>query len=112
MGVGREVNVITQIRQKIGNGRFEYSQHATDQSIIRNISVEEVRDAITTCELIESYPEDKFGPSCLVLGFTAANRPLHIHCSYPSRAIIKLITLYEPDPARWIDFRVRRSNHE
>ena len=112
MGIGREVNVNTQIRQKIGNDHFEYSQHATDQSIIRNISVEEVRDAIATCELIESYPEDKFGPSCLVLGFTAANRPLHIHCSYPSRAIIKLITLYEPDPARWIDFRVRRSNHE
>ena len=110
MGVGREVNVITQIRQKIGNGLFEYSQHATDQSIIRNNSVEEVCDSIATCELIETYPEDKFGPSCLVLGFTAANRPLHIHCSYPSRAIIKLITLYEPDPARWIDFRVRRSS--
>lgn len=108
MGVGREVDLIAQIQQRIRNDRYEYSQHATDQSIIRNISVEEVLDAIATCELIETYPDDKFGPSCLVLGFTTANRPLHIHCSYPSRAIIKLITLYEPDPARWINLRVRR----
>ena len=111
MGVDREVDLVAQIQKRIRNGRYEYSQHATDQSIIRNISVEEVFDAIARCELIETYPDDKFGPSCLVLGFTAANRPLHIHCSYPSRPIIKLITLYEPDPARWIDFRVRRSGH-
>ena len=111
MGVGSEVDLIVQIKQRIRNGRYEYSQHATDQSIIRNISIEEVRDAVATRELIETYPEDKFGPSCLVLGFTTANRPLHIHCSYPSRAIIKLITVYEPDPTRWIDFKVRRSSH-
>lgn len=103
-----EVDVIAQIRDRIRNGRFEFSQHATDQSITRNISVEEVRDAIATSELVETYPDDKFGPSCLILGFTAANRPLHIHCSYPSRPVIKLITLYEPDPSRWIDFKVRR----
>ena len=111
MEVGREVDLIAQLQQRIRIGHFEYSQHATDQSIIRNISVQEVLDAIATCELIETYPEDKFGPSCLVLGFTAANRPLHIHCSFPSRAIIKLITLYEPNPARWTNYRIRRSRH-
>ena len=108
MESGRDVDPIALIRERIRNDRFEFSQHATDQSIIRNISVEEVRDAIATGELVENYPDDKFGPSCLILGFTAANRPLHVHCSYPSRPAIKLITLYEPDPSRWIDFKVRR----
>ena len=28
--------------------------------------------------MIEDYPEDKYGPSCLLLRFTSANRPLHI----------------------------------
>ena len=43
-------------------------------------------------------------------GFTTAKRPLHVHCSYPSRLIIKLVTLYEPDPSRWPEFKVRRQD--
>ena len=72
--------------------------------------MQEVREAIETCELLEDYPEDKYGPSCLILGFTKSKRPLHIQCSYPSGSLIKLITLYEPDPERWIDFKRRRKN--
>ena len=29
-------------------------------------------------------------------------------CSYPSRPLVKIITLYEPDPDLWIDYRARR----
>ncbi len=31
----------------------------------------------------------------------------HIQCSYPSRPLLKIVTLYEPNPAQWADFRVR-----
>lgn len=80
-----------------------------DQSIIRDISVAEVEEAIARpSEVIEDYPEDKYGPSCLILGYTKAGRPLHVQCSYPSRPLIKIITLYQPVPGLWIDFRVRR----
>lgn len=61
-----------------------------------------------TCEVIEDYPGDKYGPSCLILGFTKAGRALHLQCSHPSRPLIKIITLYEPDPDLWTDFRVRK----
>ena len=47
-------------------------------------------------------------PSCLVLGYTEAGRPLHVQCSYPSRPLIKIITLYEPDPNVWANLRVRK----
>ncbi len=100
--------MITDIRAKIASGQFEFSQHAVDQSIIRHISVQEVREAIANGQIIEDYPRDKYGPSCLVFGRTLSNRPLHIQCSYPSRPLIKIITLYEPDPKRWINFRIRR----
>jgi hypothetical protein len=53
-------------------------------------------------------PTDKYGPSCLVFGVTLTHRPLHIQCSYPSRPLVKIITVYEPDPQRWVDFKVRR----
>ncbi|MCB0193611.1 MAG: DUF4258 domain-containing protein [Anaerolineae bacterium] len=104
--------MIEDIRHKIAQDQFEFSRHAVDQSIIRRISVQELREAVATGEIIEDYPDDKYGPSCLILGFTLANRPIHIQCSYPSRPLIKIITLYEPDPTRWIDFKIRKRQDE
>lgn len=99
-----------EIQQKVTLGLFEFSRHAVDQSIIRDISVQEIKDAIhKKAKIIEDYPKDKYGPSCLILGYTSQNRPLHIQCSYPSRPTLKIITLYEPDPAKWISFEKRRT---
>lgn len=89
-------------------GEFEFSKHAVDGSILRHITVAEVLEAVSNAEAIEDYPDDKYGPSCLLLGFTEAGRPLHLQCSYPSRPLVKVITLYEPDPSLWVDFRMRR----
>ena len=64
----------------------------------------EVEEAVSTkSEVIEDYPQDKYGPSCLILGSTQAGRALHLQCSYPSRPLIKIITLCEPDPDFWTD---------
>jgi hypothetical protein len=98
------------IQLKISHDRFEFSKHAVDQIIIRDILVQEVREAVNNnAKVIEDYPKDKYGPSCLILGFTKDQRPLHIQCSYPSRPVLKIITLYEPDPAKWINFEKRRN---
>ena len=101
--------LIEEIREKIEAEQFEFSKHAVDQSIIRRISIQETREVFGDAEVIEDYPEDRYGPSCLILGRTRAGRPLHIQCSYPSRPLIKIITLYEPDTDLWIDFRIRRT---
>jgi hypothetical protein len=102
--------LLEEIREKLEAGQFEFSKHAVDQSIVRRISVQEVRELFGDAEVIEDYPEDKYGPSCLILGRTSTGRPLHIQCSYPSRALIKIITLYEPDRDLWVDFKKRRTS--
>jgi hypothetical protein len=99
--------LIDELRKKIEADQFEFSRHAVDQSILRRISVQEVREAIANGEVIEDYPDDKYGASCLIFGTTADERPLHIQCSYPSRPLVKIVTLYEPDTGRWIDFKRR-----
>lgn len=106
-----QANILQKIRTKALRGQFEFSQHATDQSIRRWITVQELREAMQAPELIEDYPDAKYGPSCLILGFTNAGRPLHIHCSHASREIVKIITLYEPSPSIWLDFKHRRKTH-
>jgi hypothetical protein len=100
--------MIDQLRSKIVANQFEFSRHALDQSILRGISVQELREAIASGEVIEDYPEDKYGPSCLVFGSTKTGRPIHIQCSHPSRGNIKIITLYQHDPEQWIDYKARR----
>jgi Domain of unknown function (DUF4258) len=101
--------VIDAIRKKVAADEFEFSKHAVDQSIIRCISVQELREAISNGEVIEDYPEDKYGASCLIYGKTADGRAIHVQCSYSSRPMVKVITVYEPDPELWIEFKARRS---
>ncbi len=103
--------MIDEIREKIAAVSFEFSKHAVDQSILRGISVQELRDAIQSGEIIEDYPDDKYGPSCLIFGMTPEKRPLHLQCSYPSRPLIKIVTLYEPDENLWTDHRVRKQQN-
>ena len=51
--------LIDEIRQKIEADQFEFSKHAADPSIIRRISVQEVREIFGSAEVIEDDPEDK-----------------------------------------------------
>ena len=73
--------MIEQIQEKIAQNQFEFSKHAVDQSILRHISVQEFREAVANGEIIEDYPDDKYEPSCLILGYTRAGRPLHFQCN-------------------------------
>ena len=105
------MSLLDEIRGKISRRQYEFSKHAVDQSIVRNISVAEIQEALLgPTELIEDYPDDKYGPSCLILGQTRAGRFLHVQCSHPNRPVVKIVTLYEPDPQLWRDLRIRRTN--
>jgi len=101
--------LLDEIREKIATREYEFSKHAVDQTVVRGISVSELEEAISNqSEVIEDYPEDKYGPSCLILGFTGAGRPLHVQCSYPTRPLVRIVTVYEPDADLWIDLRIRK----
>jgi hypothetical protein len=100
--------ILDDIRANIALGRFEFSEHAVEQSIVRHISVREVREVVAHGEIIEEYPDDKYGPSYLLFGFTREHRPLHVQCSHPARDLVKIVTLYQPDPGLWVNYRTRR----
>lgn len=100
--------MIEEIQRAIRGLRYEYSLHAVDQSILRHILRKELEQVIEQGEIIEDYPEDKYGPSCLIFGRTKSGRVLHVQCSYPGRPKVKIITVYEPSPEGWINFKKRR----
>ena len=76
----------------------------------RMISPTEVRQVIKRGELIEDYPEDVRGHSCLILGHGDNNRPIHVVCS-PKEDYLAVITAYLPNPQQWVDnLRKRRES--
>ncbi len=65
------------IKARIKAQQYLLSKHAADQLIVRDISVAEVEQTILgEAELIEDYPQDKYGPSCLILGYTIEARKI------------------------------------
>jgi hypothetical protein len=102
------MKTLAQIQQQLGVGQFDFSRHAFKRAVERNISEQEICAAGAQAEIIEEYPEDKYSPSVLLLGFTSAGRPLHIQVSAADSDLTRIITLYEPDPAEWAEFRKRR----
>ncbi|PSB04628.1 hypothetical protein C7B76_32030 [filamentous cyanobacterium CCP2] len=99
---------LSDIQQQLKSGNFEFTRHAFKRAIERNISEQEIRAVGNNLEIIEDYPDDKYSPSALLLGFTQSDRPLHIQVSRVESDTTKIITLYEPDREEWINYRIRR----
>jgi Domain of unknown function (DUF4258) len=96
------------IQQQLQTGSFEFTRHAFKRAIERNINEQEIRETGKNVEVIEDYPDDKYSPSFLLLGFTKGDRALHIQVSRIESDITKIITIYEPDRNEWMDYRIRR----
>ena len=89
--------------------RILFLPHAIHQMsrLERMISSEEIERVIWDGEVIEDYPEDKRGHSCLMLGFGEKNRALHVVCA-PKQDYLASITAYCPDPEAWSSDYKRR----
>lgn len=100
------MEMLRNIQTNIQKGNFRFSDHAIQRMISRGINREEAEQAIANGEIVEEYPDDKYSPTCLVHGRTETGRHLHVHVSVPPKVVV--ITLYEPDPAEWENYRIRR----
>lgn len=101
-------NMLMQVRAAAGK-RLLFLPHAVRQMTRpeRMIDTKEIEAVVAKGELVEGYPEDPRGQSCLMLGFGDRGRPVHVVCS-PKSAYLAIITAYLPDAAHWThDFRAR-----
>ncbi len=78
---------------------LHYTGHAQEQMALRHIKHPEIVDVILgeKSEIIENYSDDKYSPSALIFGVTLAGRILHVQSNHQG----VIITVYEPDPAKW-----------
>ena len=109
--MAKQSDFITIVR-KAGKKKLLFLPHAVGQMNRpdRMISTEEVRTVINKGQIIEDYPEDKRGHSCLLLGYGFEGRPIHVACS-PKYDFLAIITAYLPSSEEWKNnFRERKKS--
>ena len=102
---------IDDIRQLIREGRYEISLHAQQERLEDDLDISEIEAVITHGEIIEAYPNDPRGPSCLVAGQAGA-KSVHAVLGWvrkrdDNERILRVITVYLPQPPKWKDYRTR-----
>ena len=104
-----QVNILSRIRES-AKKKILFLPHAVRQMARpdRMITTGEVRKALENGEIVEKYPADPRGPSCLILGMGIDERAVHVVCS-PKEDYLAIITAYLPDSVKWeSDFKIRR----
>ena len=89
--------------------RILYTVHAVNQMNLesRLITTDEVEYKIFNGEIIEEYPQDKRGHSCLLNGVVHL-RTVHVVCA-PKSDYLAVITAYLPYEKKWDNnFRKRK----
>ncbi len=103
-----DVDIIELVRASAAK-RILFLPHAIRQMSRpdRLISTADIRRVIFEGDIIEDYPEDARGHSCLMLGFGDDSRAIHVVCS-PKDEYLAIITAYLPDEDDWSeDLRMR-----
>lgn len=100
---------IDHIIDAIRKNRIRITDHADEEAQSDHLSFDEIYVSVFNGEIIEDYPEDWPFPSCLIYGDTLSGDPVHSVWAYnEENKFAVLITVYRPDPKRWINWRTRR----
>lgn len=93
----------------IKNDRLRITDHADEEAQNDHLSFDEIMTSVINGEIIEDYPTDKPLPSCLIYGQNVKHEAIHSVWAYNNKTkAAVIITVYRPDPKRWIDWKLRR----
>ena len=97
------------IIEAIQANRIIVSSHAKEEADQDNLTIEPILLSVIQGEIIENYPDDKPYPSCLIYGNNQQQEPIHSVWAYnQENGWAVLITVYRPEPQKWINWRRRR----
>ena len=91
---------IVWIQSRIIEGQYYFSRHGDQERQNDNLTVAEIEEALLSGLLLEQYEDTGRGESCLVVGFTAQGKPLHIVCGEIDNRVV-IITVYIPIPPKF-----------
>jgi hypothetical protein len=99
------------IKEAFKQEKVRFTNHARkemEDEPSGEIIVADIIAAISELEVLAEYPSDKPYPSALILGFNLFQRPIHFVVAFEAATdSLIVVTVYQPDPAKWINFRKR-----
>lgn len=101
--------MLSEIQGAFRSGTYVVSRHGLARLLDRAIDLEDAALAVhdDAPEVIEDYPNDRRGPSMLILCQGPSGAWYHVLCAH--QVLTKLVTIYQPDPSHWTeDFRRRK----
>ena len=101
---------LQEIIRAIQTNRIRITDHADEEAEADKLSFDEIYFSVLHGEVIEDYPGDQPYPSCLVYGDTFGGDAVHSVWAYnQDNQWAVLITVYRPDPEKWINWRERKT---
>jgi len=102
------IAIVRYIQERIQRNLYEISLHAEHERENDSLLVSDIEESVLLSgELLEDYPDDLRGHSCLVLGFNRAGQAIHTVWGLLPTGWVRLITVYVPRPPKWIDPWIR-----
>ena len=100
---------VTDICEAIRAGRVRIADHADEEALADQLAYEEIEASVFAGNILEEYPTGRPFPSCLVCGPAEAEGWVHSVWAYnEANRWVVLVTVYRPEPAKWIDGQKRR----
>ena len=96
---------ISWIRKKVKSDEYDLSAHAHLERQEEQIAIDEIEKALLKGSIIEQYPDDPRGESCLV-GSKVFRKSLHVICGKRDRRLL-IVTVYRPKSPTWLNHRTR-----
>lgn len=93
------------INEKVQIGEYDLSIHAHNERQEEQITIEEIEKILLKGAIIEQYPNDPRGGSCLMAGIVST-KPLHVVCGKRGKRLL-IVTVYRPKLPVWIDYKTR-----
>jgi hypothetical protein len=99
------------IQDCVRSGRLLWTYHVNMRLKGRFITRDTIVGAVESYEIIEAYPQDKYLPSYLVIGRTAAEVFHVLFAADTQGNNVRVVTAYRPKPGEWEDdLKTRRAS--
>lgn len=105
------MTILDFIRSCIKRRKIYWTYHVNMRMAQRFIQREIIVDSLDSYDIIETYPDDKYLPSCLV---RAEHEDMVFHVLFAidqDNDSVRIVTAYLPSPDKWeADGRTRRKS--
>ena len=106
--LGDEDDAIQTIKERALHNRFRLSKHAVKRMDLRGRTLADIREVLSTGEVIQDYPHEKPYPEFLFLGYPGKSQdPCYVVVASNDENVI--VTVHDYDPEVYEpDHRTRR----